>query len=48
MKEYKQFTKSELLFLEKLNALLKKAPENLFLFAGSGYLVAYPKDENGH
>ena len=44
---YRTFTQEELKWIKSFQRCMNKAPENLFIFAGSGDFVVYPKDENG-
>lgn len=46
-KKYREFTKEEINWINSFQRCMNKAPKNLFIFAGSGAFVVYPKDENG-
>lgn len=48
MTEYREFTKKELKWIDRLKKLMSKAPDTLFMFVGgsSGSMYIYTKDEN--
>jgi hypothetical protein len=41
MKKYREFTKNELDWVNKLEKVMQKAPPELFMFAGGGRLFIY-------
>lgn len=43
--EYRKFTSKEEKWLKEFSAIMKKAPNTLFMFIGPSIMV-YPKDEN--
>lgn len=43
---YRQLTQEEKKWIESFKRVMKKAPDTLFLFAGSGTVDIYAKDEN--
>ena len=45
-KEYRDFTEEEVKWIKSLKRVMKKAPDTLFMFLGSGSMVIYPLDEN--
>lgn len=45
MKEYRKFTAKESTWIKEFEKVMKKAPNTLFLFVGSGISV-FTKDEN--
>jgi len=39
MKKYRKFTKAELKWIRSLERVMKKAPENLFMFIAGGMMI---------
>lgn len=46
--KYRQFTKKELDWIAELERIMKKAPGNLFIFAGAGTMTVYPERYMNH
>ena len=44
---YREFTEAEEKWLRSLQRVMKKAPETLFMFIGSGSMVIYPLKDDG-
>ncbi|MEM6342557.1 MAG: hypothetical protein AAF927_01710 [Bacteroidota bacterium] len=47
MKDYRQFTESELKWVKRLQRVMKDAPESLFMFIGAGEMCIYTKSSEG-
>jgi hypothetical protein len=45
--EYREFTDEERKWIKSFKRVMKKAPDSLFMFVGSGAVVIYTKDEHG-
>lgn len=45
MGKYREFTKAEKKWIERLQRVMNKAPENLFMFIGGGMII-YTKEKN--
>lgn len=47
MIKYREFTEDELKWIKSFQRVMKKAPETIFMFVGTGVTI-YPLDENNN